>query len=100
VVQAQAGTGKTAGYCIAVLQNMDVAVLQCQALVLVPTRELAQGVTKVMAVLGKHVTTFHPNCSFCITEFCSETLPDRAFASWEGPRCDRTPSPWGLESLL
>lgn len=44
IVQAQSGTGKTIAYIIAILQQIDVDCKDCQALILVPTRELAQGV--------------------------------------------------------
>merc|ERR1711988_1546628 len=42
IQQAQSGTGKTATFCTGVLQNLDFSVLNCQALLLAPTRELAQ----------------------------------------------------------
>ncbi len=44
IVQAQSGTGKTITFIIAILQQLDVDCKDCQALILVPTRELAQGV--------------------------------------------------------
>jgi len=44
IVQSQSGTGKTMTYIIAVLQQLDMNCNGCQALILVPTRELAQGV--------------------------------------------------------
>lgn len=44
IAQAQSGTGKTATFSIAILQKLDVALKECQALVLAPTRELAQQV--------------------------------------------------------
>lgn len=44
IAQAQSGTGKTATFSISALQSIDLNVLQCQALVLAPTRELAQQV--------------------------------------------------------
>lgn len=47
IAQAQSGTGKTATFSIAILQNIDVALTDCQALVLAPTRELAQQVQVV-----------------------------------------------------
>lgn len=40
--QAQNGSGKTACFSIAVLQALDISVLQPQAMVLCPTRELAR----------------------------------------------------------
>jgi superfamily II DNA/RNA helicase len=43
-VQAPSSTGKTITIIIAVLQQLNVNCKDCQALILVPTRELAQGV--------------------------------------------------------
>lgn len=63
VVQAQSGTGKTAMYAIAILQNLDVAVRQCQAVVLCPVRELAQGVQKLVVALGDFMKI---ECMACI----------------------------------
>jgi len=54
IQQAQSGTGKTATFCSGVLQQLDYALLQCQALVLAPTRELAQQIEKVMRALGDY----------------------------------------------
>jgi translation initiation factor 4A len=47
IAQAQSGTGKTATFSISVLQKIDTGVRQCQALLLAPTRELAQQIQKV-----------------------------------------------------
>jgi len=44
IAQAQSGTGKTATFAVTILQQLDVALKECQALVLAPTRELAQQV--------------------------------------------------------
>lgn len=44
IAQAQSGTGKTATFSIAILQRLDLSLNYCQALVLAPTRELAQQV--------------------------------------------------------
>ena len=41
------GTGKTATFAINILQQVEANVQQCQALVLAPTRELAQQIVKV-----------------------------------------------------
>jgi superfamily II DNA/RNA helicase len=47
VVQAQSGTGKSAAYVMAVLQQLDLtAPAQCQAIVLVPWRELSNSLCK------------------------------------------------------
>ncbi|PPD89244.1 hypothetical protein GOBAR_DD13806 [Gossypium barbadense] len=55
IQQAQSGTGKTATFCSGILQQLDYAVVQCQALVLAPTRELAQQIEKVMRALGDYL---------------------------------------------
>lgn len=55
IQQAQSGTGKTATFCSGVLQQLDYNVVECQALVLAPTRELAQQIEKVMRALGDYL---------------------------------------------
>lgn len=45
IAQAQSGTGKTATFSIAILQQLNIEEKDCQALVLAPTRELAQQVS-------------------------------------------------------
>jgi translation initiation factor 4A len=55
IQQAQSGTGKTATFCAGILNNLDFDVNSCQALVLAPTRELAQQIDKVMRHLGEYV---------------------------------------------
>lgn len=47
IAQAQSGTGKTATFSISILQQIDTTVRECQALILAPTRELAQQIQKV-----------------------------------------------------
>lgn len=44
IAQAQSGTGKTATFSISILQQIDTSIRECQALILAPTRELAQQV--------------------------------------------------------
>ncbi len=41
------GTGKTATFAIGILQRLNANLRQCQALILAPTRELAQQIVKV-----------------------------------------------------
>ena len=55
IQQAQSGTGKTATFCSGILQQLDYGSLECQALVLAPTRELAQQIEKVMRALGDYL---------------------------------------------
>lgn len=51
IAQAQSGTGKTATFSISILQSIDLSLKACQALVLAPTRELAQQIQKVRSCL-------------------------------------------------
>ena len=61
IAQAQSGTGKTATFAISCLQNIDVELHATQALILGPTRELAQQIQKV--------------CKFCFTQRLSFKVP-------------------------
>ena len=63
IAQAQSGTGKTATFSIAILQNLIVEQRECQALVLAPTRELAQQIQKVVMALGDYMSA---HCHACI----------------------------------
>jgi len=63
IAQAQSGTGKTATFSIAILQQIDIALNACQALVLAPTRELAQQIQKVVLALGDYQKV---KCHACI----------------------------------
>jgi len=51
ICQAQSGTGKTATFSISVLQSISSSS-STQALILAPTRELAQQIQKVVRALG------------------------------------------------
>lgn len=53
IAQAQSGTGKTATFSIGVLQSIDEKSSNCQSLVIVPTRELAHQIQKVIMTLGE-----------------------------------------------
>ena len=55
LARAKNGTGKTAAFCIPILQALDVTQKHIQALVLVPTRELALQTSNVLKSLGKHL---------------------------------------------
>merc|ERR1711944_355722 len=63
IAQAQSGTGKTATFSIAILQQIDTKLNSCQALVLAPTRELAQQIQKVVMALGDYMGA---QCHACI----------------------------------
>jgi ATP-independent RNA helicase DbpA len=52
IVQAPTGSGKTAAFGLALLDRLDLADIRVQALVLCPTRELADQVAKALRKLG------------------------------------------------
>ncbi|XEU97573.1 hypothetical protein FSHL1_002859 [Fusarium sambucinum] len=52
IAQAQSKTGKTAAFCISILQRIDPSLKACQALVLAPSRELAQEIHNVISAIG------------------------------------------------
>jgi len=52
--QAQTGTGKTAAFAIPILERVDTGLRSPQALIVVPTRELALQVTREFGALGKY----------------------------------------------
>ena len=54
VVQAPTGTGKTAAYGPPIVERLNEPDLRTQALVLVPTRELAIQVAEALHGVGKH----------------------------------------------
>jgi len=62
IAQAQSGTGKTATFSIAILQQIDLKLNKTQALVLAPTRELAQQIQKVVRALGDFLNVTSHAC--------------------------------------
>ncbi len=56
VAVAQTGTGKTAAFCLPILQKIDPNVGKIQALVLVPTRELGQQVAREFFLFSKYLS--------------------------------------------
>lgn len=63
VAQAQSGTGKTATFSIGILQKIDPSLKECQAIVLAPTRELAQQIQSFMLTLGEKLGVI---CHACV----------------------------------
>jgi ATP-dependent RNA helicase DeaD len=59
VGQAQTGTGKTAAFALPILSRIDIAEAVPQALVLVPTRELAIQVAEAFQRYAAHMKGFH-----------------------------------------
>jgi ATP-dependent RNA helicase DeaD len=66
--QAQTGTGKTAAFALPMLNNMDLTARGVQALVMVPTRELAVQVSEAIHsyghVLGARVLPVYGGASY------------------------------------
>nr|XP_016490310.1 PREDICTED: DEAD-box ATP-dependent RNA helicase 6-like [Nicotiana tabacum] len=55
LARAKNGTGKTAAFCIPALEKIDQDKNAIQAVILVPTRELAFQTSQVCKELGKHL---------------------------------------------
>src|ERR1700709_1059733 len=53
IAQAQTGSGKTAAFALSLLHRLDASDLRVQALVLCPTRELADQVTQEIRRLAR-----------------------------------------------
>lgn len=62
IAQAQSGTGKTATFSISILQNIETNRKKTQAIVLSPTRELAQQIQKVFQALGQYMSAHTHAC--------------------------------------
>ncbi len=56
IAQAQSGTGKTGAFSIGLLQRVDFRHRNLQALVLSPTRELAQQTHSVISQIGEYMS--------------------------------------------
>lgn len=55
LARAKNGTGKTGAYCIPVLEQVDPTKSYIQALIIVPTRELALQTSQICIELAKHM---------------------------------------------
>ena len=53
IAQANTGSGKTAAFGLAILNRIDLTLLSVQALVLCPTRELAEQVSQALRTLAR-----------------------------------------------
>ncbi|CCI41478.1 hypothetical protein ABG067_006864 [Albugo candida] len=56
IAQAQSGTGKTATFTVSILQKINTNLKETQALILAPTRELAQQIVKVIVAIGDYMS--------------------------------------------
>ena len=72
IAQAQSGTGKTATFAIAILEQLDMTLNETQALVLAPTRELAQQV----GALGQQYVSVMKDLTMtsCLSKWLSAKL--------------------------
>jgi ATP-dependent RNA helicase DDX6/DHH1 len=55
LARAKNGTGKTGAYVIPVIQSIDTKLAEIQALIIVPTRELALQTSQICVELSKHL---------------------------------------------
>ncbi|XP_033100157.1 ATP-dependent RNA helicase cgh-1-like [Anneissia japonica] len=55
IARAKNGTGKTGAYCIPIIEMADASKNEIQAMVLVPTRELALQTSQICKMLSKHM---------------------------------------------
>lgn len=58
VALAQTGTGKTAAFCLPIIQQIDTSQKTIQALILSPTRELAMQINNDLKKYSKNVNQF------------------------------------------
>jgi len=52
IAQAQSGSGKTGTFCISILQSIDISKKETQAIIIVPTHELAKQIYGVITGLS------------------------------------------------
>jgi len=55
IARAKNGTGKTGSFVIPILEKLDFSQKYVQALILVPTRELAMQISSTIKELGKYL---------------------------------------------
>lgn len=63
IIQSKSGTGKTLAYAICLLESYEEALRFPQALIVVPTREIAVQIADVLNNVGKSLKHFH-SCEF------------------------------------
>ena len=55
IAQAKTGSGKTAAFCIPIIEKLEVKKFRIQILVLAPTRELANQIAQEARQLSRHI---------------------------------------------
>lgn len=83
--QSQSGTGKTGAFSIGTLQRIDVSNPVTQALILAPTRELADQIHKVIYTLASNITGI-------TIELAIGGVRGRHFSRWSKSNSDVVPS--------
>lgn len=58
IAQAQSGTGKTGSFSVSTLASINRGLKQVQAIILAPTRELANQIYDVVKAFSRHMTNF------------------------------------------
>lgn len=58
IIQSKSGTGKTLAFSICLLEDYDENLRFPQALIIVPTREIAVQITNILNGLGKYLKHF------------------------------------------
>ena len=78
LAQAQSGTGKTGAFTVSTLQLIDTTKNEVQALILAPTRELADQINEVVLALGSFlkVKTLLAVGGVSVSENCRELTSD------------------------
>ena len=79
IAQAQSGTGKTATFSIGVLQLLDPKSPHCQAIILAPTRELAQQIRAPLAGLSVNTVISNLLVAVLATIICCPGVQDKPF---------------------
>ena len=71
--QAETGSGKTAAFGLPILNNLQLDLQQIQALVIVPTRELAVQVQKELKLYGQQLKNLKIGAFYGGHKFSEET---------------------------
>ena len=91
IAQAQSGTGKTAAFTIGTLARIDVAMKAVQAILLSPTRELADQTYKVVHDISRFMEIKVVECigGTSVEECAKQGLADRCRLPRAYPRHDQ-----------
>ena len=96
IAQAQSGTGKTATFAVGILQMLDPNVQDCQALILAPTRELAQQIVKVIVAISDFMSVRVHACVGGTGENCAGGSGEKAESAGSDSAGQNAPRPAGV----